>query len=244
MAAALILGLSPALLASARQILAQPGLVYVVGVWLLLGHLVASDPSAEEPRLHRAIPWVLVAVAIQILAWAAGVPRYPRFAVPFALTGFLRGVCGTRFPTAGLAFLCIPPPSQLTRVIGADFANLWAQLASGVAPPYSGAWSAWDGGLRLATLATAVVAYRWLRARQLESRPGAGHTLLAIVCVWGIAVGLQIAAFVLAGFAPSGIEEFVFVHGSWLLVFVAVLFVPLPGFPPLGWRTQAIRDAH
>ena len=242
--AALILGLSPSLLSSVEQLAAEPRLVYVVAVWILLGHLVASDPDLEEPRLGRAVPWILAAVAIQILAWAGGFPRFSRFALPFGLVGFLRGVRGTRLPTAAMAFLCVPPPHVVTDVVEIEFANLWAQLAGVIAPYYFGVHRAWDGGVRLAVLATGVTAYRWLRARQLPSRSRPGHPLLALACSWGIALAFQIGAFALAGLSPSAIAAVVFVHASWLLVFFTVLLSPLPGLPAFSWRTPTLPHAH
>ena len=88
-------------------------------------------------------------------------------------------------------------------------------------------------------LATGVITYRCLR-----SRPGFGRASFALGFAWAIAVFLQILSFALAGWAPQAISEVVFVHGSWILAFGVLLYLPLPGLARPTWRDAGGAHAH
>ena len=79
-------------------------------------------------------------------------------------------------------------------------------------------------------LAAGVVVYRCL-----QSRVSWGRSAIALACSAVAAVGLQILAFALAGWAPDAMADAVFVHGSALLTFVTFLFIPFPGIPRAAW---------
>ena len=238
-AVALIVGLSPSLVSSAEQLAAEPRLYYVGALLALLAHLVWRTPREEDANLSRAFPWVLAAIAIQILAWAGGFPRLSRFAVPFGIVGFLRGVQSAPLRVALLTFLCIPPPHVVTTLLGIEYATQWSEIARGFAPPYSGPWVPWDGGLRLMAIAAGVVAYRCL-----GSRTPWGRSLLALGCACVIAVFLQILSFALGGWSPQSIAQAVFVHGSGSLAFLVFLFLPFPGLPRPTWDGPTGAHAH
>ncbi len=227
--AALVVGLSPALAIAFGQLVAEPRLYYVIAPISMLIVLARNSPRDSRASLASALPWVLAAVVIQLLAEAGGFARFSRFAIPFGMVAFLRGVCGTPLPVSLLSFLCVPPPHVLTGVLGMDHAVFWSDLAARVSPRYAGPLVAWDGGLRLLAVATATVSYRCLRASLSLRR---AISPLAVAC--GLAIPLQILSLVLAGFAPSAISHVVFIHGSWILVTLLLLFLPLPGFGPQG----------
>ena len=78
---------------------------YVIALLVLLTHLAWTTPREVEPHVARALPWILTAVAIQLLSAGGGFPHFARFAVPFGIAGFLRGIVGLPLSVALLSFL-------------------------------------------------------------------------------------------------------------------------------------------
>lgn len=237
--AALLVGLSPSLLAAVEQIVRDPRLCYVAAELVLLVLITRRHPKDSAARLANAVPWVLAAVVIQLLAAAGGFPRLSRFAVPFGMVAYLRGVRGTPLPVALMSFLCMPVPHVVTELLGIDFAVFWSQLAQRIAPAYMGDLLPLDGGTRLMAVAMGVIGYRALRTG--TDLRGA---VLALACAFVIAIPLQILAFVLAGFAGESLSRFIFIHGSWMIAFTVDLFVPWPGLERDTWPAVANAHAH
>jgi len=208
----MVLGLSPAIVQSLGQLRDDARLWYVVVVWVLFGVAVARRSVAADARVARAVPWVLVAAVVQILAWGGGVPQFSRLALPFALMGFARGLLGTPLAVAAMAFLCIPPPHFLT--FGPGLADLWARVAALAVPAADEiARVDWDGGLRFGALLAAIGWYGWARRRSRLS-----ELALALAAAVPLAVAWQILTDAVAGALPGAAAEAWLVHGSWIVV--------------------------
>jgi hypothetical protein len=224
LALALFVGLSPVLAELAGHVRAEPSALYVLGCAAILGvALVDANRRGwrEAPSILRAAPWLAAAVALEVLAFAAGIERFARPAFALALVGWLRAAGWAPLPVAALAFWLVPLPKLFAEFAEVGFHQLWQALASAVSEPIEANLQLghWDSGLRLAALGSAA---GWWHAFRSGRSPWRGALRIGAVGFASQAAALAVAIAIAAAGAPRAARAFL-THGVWIVATALLL---------------------
>jgi hypothetical protein len=234
LAAALVLGLSPALREWALHLLDEPATRYVLVPFALLVHAVWRTPR-EPARLAAGLPWIAAAILVELVASGGGLARYGRVALPLGIVGGLRATGLAPTPVAALAFFIVPVPRFLAQLGSLDPQRLWAGLAEALVPGSAEVLGLdhWDSGMRLAGL---LAGFGWFAGLRLGD-PGrvlflraAGFSLSAVLFQ---AVGVALAAGLCAAGA-TGLARAWLVHGLWMATGALALALVIHRTPAAG----------
>lgn len=125
-ACAVVLAFSPVLRDLLRHFAGSPWTLYSVGFLPLLWACARRDPPVGRSHWDGYL-WLLVGVALELLAVAGGAIRIGRLGLPFGAIGLLRILGRGSLPTLILSLWLIPIPNSITELLSPSLEG--AQLA-------------------------------------------------------------------------------------------------------------------
>lgn len=195
--------LSPTLVETARHLAEEPWkLPAALLVPLLLVPLVRAERAETTglaPLRGSGVAVMGLAVVLELLALAAGLPAWARLSLPLAAFGWLRAYSLLSLPSAALIFLALPPPTFASRVTSPWLEELWCRGAAALLPGVDAETfpvpiHPGDGGIAMLMLGAALGGWA-------ARRFGRGGATVAIWACVGAGVGLacQGPGFLVAG---------------------------------------------
>jgi hypothetical protein len=223
-AISMALGLSPALVELAHQIVSEPASAYVLCVPLLLVSAARRTPH-HAPNTLRGGLWVVAALVVEVVAIAAHFDRLARIAIPMSLIGYLHVAGRATWPLTGLTWFIVPVPSAISKAVSLEVA--WRRLSEAVVGPTGGtlSWTAGDSGLCLAALLASLGWFLAARNGRSVAEAISSAARLAALAL-PAQLGFAMVAVALARSGATGLAR-AFLTFAPPLVACAVVLLPL-----------------
>lgn len=228
---ALAAATSPVILDLLQHWIAEPWARYSA-IFALPLVVAATTPSEVGPRRSGYL-WLGLAIAVELVAVGAAIPRVGRPSLPLAILGAFRLLGVGSLRAWVLALWLIPVPHYLLRFGSPELERVYLELAVALWQAFGATLElagstvraasgelelrAWDAGLPLCALISGLVWWAALRRGTPIGRTVVRAGLGGLVALPVQALGVSLAVGCLAAGAPR-VGRALLGHGLWLAV--------------------------